>query len=70
MTAGPLVGREGELQAIAGVLVGVRERGAMIVRGDAGIGKSALLARRAGGVGTRAPGGTGPACGSTTTWPS
>jgi hypothetical protein len=43
--AGPLVGREGELQAIAGLLVGVRESGAaLIVRGDAGIGKSALLA--------------------------
>jgi DNA-binding CsgD family transcriptional regulator len=42
---GPLVGREGELQAIAGLLDGVRERGAaLIVRGDAGIGKSALLA--------------------------
>ncbi|HEX2309338.1 MAG TPA: ATP-binding protein, partial [Vicinamibacterales bacterium] len=45
MPAGPLVGREGELQAIAGLLVGARESGAtLIVRGDAGIGKSALLA--------------------------
>jgi len=45
MPAGLLVGREGELQAIAGLLVGVRESGAtLIVRGDAGIGKSALMA--------------------------
>jgi DNA-binding CsgD family transcriptional regulator len=45
MPGGSLVGREGEVQAIAGLLVGVRESGAaLIVRGDAGIGKSALLA--------------------------
>ena len=37
MPAGSLVGREGEVQAIAGLLVGVRESGAaLIVRGDAG----------------------------------
>src|SRR6185295_18808974 len=40
-----LVGRERELQAIAGLLGGASESGgALIVRGDAGIGKSALLA--------------------------
>jgi DNA-binding CsgD family transcriptional regulator len=45
MPGGSLVGREGELQAIAGLLAGVRESGAaLIVRGEAGIGKSALLA--------------------------
>ena len=45
MPAGLLVGRERELQVIAGLLFGVRESGAtLIVRGDAGIGKSALLA--------------------------
>jgi AAA ATPase domain len=40
-----LVGREDELQAITRLLDGVRDRGrALIVRGDAGIGKTALLA--------------------------
>ena len=45
MPAGLLVGRERELLVIGGLLFGVRESGAtLIVRGDAGIGKSALLA--------------------------
>lgn len=40
----PLVGRDGETQLIADLLAGLHERGAALaVRGEAGIGKSALL---------------------------
>src|SRR5580704_14472164 len=57
MTAGPagpagepLYGREHELQVVAGLVGGLAEGagGALLVRGEAGIGKSALLAAAAG----------------------
>ena len=54
MTAGaadePLYGREDELQVVAGLVGGLAEGvgGALVVRGEAGIGKSALLAAAAG----------------------
>lgn len=45
MTLTPLIGREPERGRIAGLLDGVSERGgALLVRGAAGLGKSALLA--------------------------
>ena len=50
MTAGaagePLYGREDELQVVAGLVGGLAEGagGALVVRGEPGIGKSALLA--------------------------
>jgi hypothetical protein len=45
MTALPLVGRERELAALADLIDLVSERGrALVVRGEAGIGKSTLLA--------------------------
>ena len=45
MTLTPLIGREPERRRIAGLLDGVSERGgALLVRGAAGLGKSALLA--------------------------
>src|ERR1700760_3683614 len=42
----PLYGRQPELQAIAGLVDGLGRKagGALVIRGDAGIGKSALLA--------------------------
>jgi predicted ATPase len=43
--AAALYGRERELAALEDLLGAVRERGgALVIRGDAGIGKSALLA--------------------------
>jgi AAA ATPase-like protein len=40
-----LVGREDELRRLAGLVGGIHERGgALLIRGEAGIGKSALLA--------------------------
>src|SRR5919107_2818008 len=52
-----LVGRERELEAVAMLLDGAPERGgALLLRGEPGIGKSALLAeagRRAGAAGLR-----------------
>jgi predicted ATPase len=45
LSSQPLVGRGDELKHIYGLIDGIRERGgALIVRGEAGIGKSALLA--------------------------
>jgi ABC-type transport system involved in cytochrome c biogenesis ATPase subunit len=46
----PLYGREHELQVVAGLVGGLAEGvgGALVVRGEAGIGKSALLAAGAG----------------------
>ncbi len=45
MTGAPLLGRHQEGEVIARLLQGVHERGgALVVRGEAGIGKSALLA--------------------------
>jgi DNA-binding CsgD family transcriptional regulator len=41
----PLIGRDGELRILTGAVERVRDRGgAVVVRGEAGIGKSALLA--------------------------
>jgi hypothetical protein len=52
-----LIGRDAEIERLDAVLDGLRERGgALIVRGEAGIGKSALLDRareRAGSLGAR-----------------
>ncbi|HEY6888585.1 MAG TPA: ATP-binding protein, partial [Solirubrobacter sp.] len=45
ITAGRLYGRENELEALRGVLDSASAGGgAMLLRGDAGIGKSAILA--------------------------
>lgn len=53
----PLVGRDRELGVIGALLAGIRERGtALVIRGDAGIGKTALVAeasRHALGLGMR-----------------
>jgi predicted ATPase len=50
MPTAPLFGRDAELAAIASVIAAIRERGsAMLVRGEPGVGKSALL-RSADGV--------------------
>ena len=58
-----ILGRDRELDAIAGLLDGVGERGgALLVRGEPGIGKSTLLreaTRRASGSGMRVLGTTG-----------
>ena len=44
MSAPPLLGRERELSVLDDLVDGILERGgALIVRGEAGIGKSALL---------------------------
>jgi DNA-binding CsgD family transcriptional regulator len=49
MRAVSLVGRDREREMIAGLLEGVQARGgALVVRGEAGVGKSALLAAAAG----------------------
>ncbi|UBU11356.1 helix-turn-helix transcriptional regulator [Nonomuraea gerenzanensis] len=40
----PLFGREAELEALTGLVEGLRERGGVLIRGEAGIGKSALVA--------------------------
>ena len=45
MPAASLVGRESEVAAVTDLIAGVRDRGArLVVRGEAGIGKSSLLA--------------------------
>lgn len=53
----PLFGREEETRLLSGMIGRIRERGgAMVVRGEAGIGKSALLlavSQTAAGRGTR-----------------
>ena len=68
MTAGaagePLYGREHELQVVADLVGGLAEGagGVLVVRGEAGIGKSALLAaaaRLAAGSGVRVLSATG-----------
>src|SRR5437667_3473918 len=42
---GRLIGRDREMRALADLLAGIQERGAaVIVRGEAGIGKSSLVA--------------------------
>ncbi|MEV0829285.1 ATP-binding protein [Nonomuraea rubra] len=40
----PLFGREAELKALTGLIDGLRERGGVLIQGEAGIGKSALVA--------------------------
>ena len=63
MSAAPLVGRDHDSEVISDMLEGLPARGgALVVRGDAGIGKSALLAQAsalAGGSGMQVMRATG-----------